>query len=563
MDAWIKKVESGENTFTQVKISDKKFSKLSQEYNAMIADQQDRVKHIIKISHYRKDANMLLPLTGGRVGGLCRHTKKWKMAKKQLGRTKYTTAPISERGPWEDRFYVREWGSTELFCDKVWPKKKTIEEENEEAYEEVQELYATLNNTTTNKKAQANTPAEFATGRIGSDDDHPYAAKESDIVMVKTSALDLLIATHGLGTGGNGNVGNNNDNNKDGTGFDFPQVSIDKGSEIIAPELELEFELELKSKLDNESTVIPSFNDDDDYEHISMSDINTQLYGTQEVPENNYMQNVIKLKEEKFIKKAQLRRKERLETKNHPITYEIMKTMSCAALCDYLDRKGFQHYTERIFQKGINGADILDVEEFDLNLLGMSFRPHRLKLMTILDELRGSDKTNDRRKLTKTITSKTLTVPLYEIKQDTSHYPLILSPPKLTAAKRAEIVKKEVEEKMKDQIANFNANLAAEEIARAQQRMSGALELYNYSWETLEKIENYLLIEEKLKLKCSGDEINRIKELKMLETKQTQETYCLRQNVRTNLNKENKEIDNKKASARQATMFARRQSQKS
>ena len=104
MEAWIKKVESGENTFTQVKISDKKFSKLSQEYNAMIADQQDRVKHIIKISHYRKDANMLLPLTGGRVGGLCRHAKKWKMAKKQLGRTKYTTAPISERGPWEDRF---------------------------------------------------------------------------------------------------------------------------------------------------------------------------------------------------------------------------------------------------------------------------------------------------------------------------------------------------------------------------------------------------------------------------------------------------------------------------
>ena len=145
----MKRIEQGAKGTQQKQISDEKFAKLSAEYNEMRRSNDERMAANIKRLHYRKDTGMkegtLIPLVGGRVGGLALPVKKWKKAKRQLGRTKHSTVPIGECAPWEDRFYVRKERSTELFCDKVWPKKLSEAEKMEEAMEQLAITYGSLN----------------------------------------------------------------------------------------------------------------------------------------------------------------------------------------------------------------------------------------------------------------------------------------------------------------------------------------------------------------------------------------------------------------------------------
>jgi len=177
MDAWIKKVESGEK-WSQLKISDERFARICKEWKDVQVQTKKRDEKYFSEIFYRKDVNMMAPLPGGRVGGLASPVKKYKMAQKQLGRTKYTTPPVNERGQWDPRFSVRTERSTQLFCDKKWPPKLTVDEENDLAMLEIGDKYAAMNITFPHKKATntGNTSVQGGAGNLNAiaDDEDEY-----------------------------------------------------------------------------------------------------------------------------------------------------------------------------------------------------------------------------------------------------------------------------------------------------------------------------------------------------------------------------------------------------
>ena len=81
------------------KISDDEFRNITARYHRANDKRQRLYNKDIKTLFYRKDSNMLLPVTNGRVGGLAQRVKKRKQKKREdrLKRTKYCPQLIDEK----------------------------------------------------------------------------------------------------------------------------------------------------------------------------------------------------------------------------------------------------------------------------------------------------------------------------------------------------------------------------------------------------------------------------------------------------------------------------------
>ena len=132
MDGWIKKIESGEH-FTQKKISDDEFRNITARYHRANDKRQRLYNKDIKTLFYRKDSNMLLPVTNGRVGGLAQRVKKRKQKKREdrLKRTKYCPQLIDERDRWNDRFYAKPDKPPAPYTGRTWTKVRPISAVNQ------------------------------------------------------------------------------------------------------------------------------------------------------------------------------------------------------------------------------------------------------------------------------------------------------------------------------------------------------------------------------------------------------------------------------------------------
>ena len=49
-------------------------------------------------------------------------------------------------------------------------------------------------------------------------------------------------------------------------------------------------------------------------------------------------------------------------------------------------------YSARVLEMGVTGQDLVICNEFDLNLMGFNYRPHRLRMIKFLDKLQGRNK---------------------------------------------------------------------------------------------------------------------------------------------------------------------------
>jgi len=387
MDAWIKKVESGEK-WSQVKISDRHFAKICKEWTDVQMEAKKRDTKYFKDIFYRTDVNMMAPLPGGRVGGLASPAKKYKMAKKQLGRTKHTTRPVSESPQWDGRFTVRTERSTELFCNKKWPKKLTQEEENELAMLEIGETYADMNTTFPHKKPTntGNTSAYGDTGYMAAiaDDEDECGSPKSvpaypglEDVESRSSPPSKLEGSKGSKSTSRGSVIKG-----------YPDESL----------------LRTGAKLDDVDATTKAEST------IDMTDVFIALHGKAPILTEAEAERQRRLAgEERFIAEAEQRRAAKNEAAS--MTFDKLNSLSSAGLCDFLDLVGFTHYTEKLFAQGVCGADLVACDEFALSRLGLSFRPHRLKMLKMLDKLRGQSGTTFRRTLTKTIIDSTLKNP--------------------------------------------------------------------------------------------------------------------------------------------------------
>ncbi len=424
--------------YEQVKISDKAFAALCKEWKDTKANSLKREKAYFKDIFYRTDSNLLLPLPGGRVGGLASPVKKaLKMSKRQRNRTKHTTQPIWERvEDWDHRFYVRRDMSTELFCDKVWPKKLTKEEEDEQAIADIADKYATLNVNFPHAK-MLNTP---------------YANSVHSIVPDTITHNEDLIP-------GNSALSDIEQNPPEGR--KAPLASV-RGPVAEAAELQV----------DPAFTTARSESEDT----LDMEDVWKEVYGKAQVltpkeEERKQRQE----SEDQFIALAKSRRIAK-EGAISTMTFDKLKTLSPAGLCDYLDRAGFVHYTEAFFERGVSGQDLATCDEFDLFHMGMTFRPHRLRMLELLDKVRGTSTSHLRRSLTRTIIDASLTQP-YRPQPIPDAYELNISQ-KVSKAKLADLARKAAEARMLDLAAAKNAEIEALKQAKIRKRLESISELY-------------------------------------------------------------------------------------
>ena len=75
------------------------------------------------------------------------------------------------------------------------------------------------------------------------------------------------------------------------------------------------------------------------------------------------------------------------------LSLEYLLTMSSHEVQLLLKKLGFQHYTKRVHEMGVTGRDLANCNEFDLNLMGFTYRPHRMRLLAFLDKKRGKVET--------------------------------------------------------------------------------------------------------------------------------------------------------------------------
>ena len=73
------------------------------------------------------------------------------------------------------------------------------------------------------------------------------------------------------------------------------------------------------------------------------------------------------------------------------MTLSWLKGLSVKEVVQLLNKLGFQHYTEQISKIGVTGEDLALCDEYDLTHQGFLFRPHRLRLLTFLDNIRHKE----------------------------------------------------------------------------------------------------------------------------------------------------------------------------
>lgn len=541
MDAYNDKVEVEDVVFRTPKISDKKFLELSKEYGEFIAKKDKNMAKKIKRLHYRKDTGTkegtIVPLAGGRVGGLALPVKKWKKNIRQTGRTKYTTMPIEYRDPWEDRFYVRTERSTELFCDKKWPRKLTDAEEREEAVNKMTETYADLNETWKHHKTgnSVQTSPRESSSRAGdpmrpaSSPDVFSAAKvkqQQRVVSGPKAYSDEAYANPYAGDSVLDLVGDGQDPD--------PSFTLTQSKR------------ESRALTGNSSST------------GSLSELYRELYGHGTPDSEEVRRQETATSEAHFIQRMTTAKLEQ-QRANASMTKERFRSLSCAGLCDYMDRKGFQHYTDSFFERGVSGKDLLKCDEFDLAHIGMTFRPHRLKLLKLLDKFRGKD-ASTRRNLTKTLTSKALTQPLRPkmLSKDLGGYNLVVSPPKLTAAKKAELARLEVERLLNDQIATRNADLAAIEAIEIAKCLEEAMNLFMLSTKDVQETESSAKKEQGIEAAMTEKETAYKREQKETVRLAMEATYVHRQRLRMEHEAKSTALEEQKLHSRMNVIAAAR-----
>ena len=561
MERYLKKIEAGGNSFGINKISDEKFAQLSAEYNTLRHNSDKRMARTFKNLHYRKDTGTkggtMVPLAGGRVGKLAIPVKKWKMAKRQLGRTKHSTLPIQYADPWETRFHVRNEQSTELFCDKRCPPEvRTEDEELDEVIQQVKDAYATLNDT---NRGQGQHSAQ----RVSSEADvgvgagsRPYTAPTSLGGTKPDAYADTAFANPYGASDMPADLTALEYLQKQRTTADFAALEGHDGGDggNVDDRLQPETQTEAWSGCVHMDAAgsLQSFPS-----QITHSSLDELLYGKRVTTEHALKRQGEAAKEEKFIRDMKEKRT-RLQAAA-TMTSRGLRELSCAGLCDYLDRKGFQHYTTALFDRGVTGEDLLKCDEFDLGHLGISFRPHRLKMLTILDALRGKDSTTARRKLTQKLTSRNLTQPLRPtFRQEDLDYNLVVSPPKLSAAEVAKIARIEAERLLNDKKASRAAKAAAAGAAHMAACLQRALEAYAASFELVSKAQEGLTLEEKHISASLQREATASKTEKTAARSLASGMYAHRGRMQSELNEANNAVDKRKFNARMAVISAAR-----
>ena len=602
MDTWLKKIEQG-HAHTQLKISDAAFSKISNEWNATYKKSQKRTKKTYNKIFYRNDANMLCPLPGGRVGGLSSPVKKWKINMTQKGRTKYTTPPIYERDDWDSRFSVRRQRSTELFCNKVYPPKRKEEEEEEIALGQIAEMYTTkvasmgigtgtgygyesgfpntigqtIKNSSYAFNDQDRPSTTNGTGSGGMDT--RTALSSSLQIEIGQSDISVILERNRNMDRNNDYEDDENDETKEKEGMQSALFYVERDSNPPSPSpspssrslasqqrpqsapstrlpkgkvkrIKREGgETNSESRPSSSShTPTPSELFSFPPESVDMQDFWTAVYGKNiETPAERERKLIVQ-KEEMFIAAAKEKQIKRASIIN--MTMEKMQALSPAGLSDFLDRiPGLQHYTSLLFERGVTGEDICMCDEFDLNHMGISYRPHRLRILKLLDRLRGNDDSfKFRRTLTKTLIDPTLTLHHRALPVNDG-YKLIISAAKPSAAQLAAMALAEAEKLMKERLAREDAAANAKTMEKARKRLEKISEFCASSHDILLSFQSRQSEEAEVLLKEEAKKLI-TKEAREAEIANADTRYFLRQQVRSQYNLVEDQVDILKFKAR-------------
>ncbi len=71
------------------------------------------------------------------------------------------------------------------------------------------------------------------------------------------------------------------------------------------------------------------------------------------------------------------------------ITYDWLVTRNVEEIAKLMRRLGLKHYSDLILKRNINGHKLISCDEIDLAQIGISYRPHRMKLLKLLHDLRN------------------------------------------------------------------------------------------------------------------------------------------------------------------------------
>ena len=77
------------------------------------------------------------------------------------------------------------------------------------------------------------------------------------------------------------------------------------------------------------------------------------------------------------------------------ITLQGLRGYSIAEVRLLLIQLGFRHYSDQIYEIGVNGEDLSVSNEFDLSRMGITYRPHRMRLLKFLDGIRRVKKSKE------------------------------------------------------------------------------------------------------------------------------------------------------------------------
>jgi len=237
------------------------------------------------------------------------------------------------------------------------------------------------------------------------------------------------------------------------------------------------------------------------------------------------------------------------------MTFDKLNSISPAGLCDFLDVIGFSHYTERLFAQGVSGADLVACDEFDLSRLGFSFRPHRLKMMQVLDKFRGQSTDTFRRTLTKTIIDSTLKNPL-RTTPVSDGYELKISR-KISKAKLAEMARATAAAHMTEMIQSKNAEQAAMEQAKIWKRMESIGELYRAAKEALSNFNARTASNELLQRRFHEGLLAESRDEAAEEAASAEQHYADRKRIRDQSREQNHRADAQFAAARLQAALAR------
>ncbi len=263
-------------------------------------------------------------------------------------------------------------------------------------------------------------------------------------------------------------------------------------------------------------------------ESVDMTEFWNAVYGPHvETPAVREHRLIVE-KEEQFI--AVAREKQAARNKLATMTMEKLRQLSAAGLCDFFDMIGLQHYTDLLFDRGVTGEDVSMCDEFDLSHMGISYRPHRLRILRLLDRLRGEDTSSFRRSLTKTLIDANLTLPARPapIKDG---YELVIAEARLTPAELAALALEEAQKAAMERIHSQNAAADAKRLKVLSAKLARVSDFYRDSRAVLAAFKDRVECESDW-IKTEDTAASKQSEAKETDRVLADKMYVLRQQVR-------------------------------